>query len=166
MSVIIIAALDRRGAIGRGGELLFRISADMRHFKATTMGNTLIMGRKTFAGLPGALPGRRNIVLSRNGIEAPGTESATSLKQALDMAAEGPGDTYIIGGAEVYRQALPFADAMELTLIGDTATDADTFFPPFDADEFSVSSLTPSQGCPPIIFARLERIRAPRCHEC
>ena len=151
MSVIIIAALDRRGAIGRGGELLFRISADMRHFKATTMGNTLIMGRKTFAGLPGALPGRRNIVLSRNGIEAPGTESATSLKQALDMAAEGPGDTYIIGGAEVYRQALPYAD---------------TFFPPFDADEFSVSSLTPSQGCPPIIFARLERIRAPRCHEC
>lgn len=127
----IIVAIDARGAIGRGGDLLFHRRDDMRHFRDITMGNTLVMGRKTFESLPGgALPGRRNIVITRNnGYTAPDIETVSSLAEALKAAEARGEDVMIIGGGEIYRQAMPLAQRLEITEIDTSAPDADTFFP-------------------------------------
>lgn len=139
-SVNIIVAIDRRGAIGIGGDLVYRFKEDLRHFKTATMGSTVVMGRRTWQSLPGALPGRRNIVVSATeGFSTEGAEVAKSLEEALAMAADGPGDTYIIGGAMLYEAALPLADRLVLTEIDDCRP-ADTFFPQFDRSEYTEES--------------------------
>lgn len=128
----IIAAIDQQRGIGYGGDMLYHIREDLRRFKSLTMGHTLVMGRKTFDSLPGgALPGRRNIVITRNEAwTAPGAERASSLAEALAMAA---GDEiYIIGGGQVYAEALSLADVLDLTLIHSAAPEVDTFFPPYE----------------------------------
>ena len=116
--VSIIAAIDQRMAIGFQNKLLFWLPNDLKRFKALTTGNTIIMGRKTFESLPkGALPNRRNVVLSSNpATECPGTEVFPSLEAALQSCKEEE-HVYIIGGASIYRQALPFADELCLTLL-------------------------------------------------
>ncbi len=133
--VSIIVAVTRNLAIGRGGGMPFHIPADLRHFKKVTMGKPIIMGRHTWESLPvGALPGRRNIVISRRENYHPeGAEVATSLEEALAMTADVP-ETMIIGGGEVYRQAMPLADRMYITEIDADVPDADTFFPEWDND--------------------------------
>lgn len=130
MGVTIIAAVARDGAIGLRGDMPFHISADLRRFKQLTMGHPLVMGRKTFDSLPGgALPGRRNIVVTRNAsFSAPGAERAASLEEALAMCTDDP-DVMIIGGGEIYRQAMPLADCLELTEIDADVPDAEVFFP-------------------------------------
>lgn len=142
----LIVAIDRKGAIGRRGELLYHISADLRRFKALTTGHTVVMGRKTFESLPkGALPNRRNIVVSRQtGFSAPGIEVAHSLEAALGMADSS--DIYIIGGAEIYRQALPLADRLLLTVIDAETPDADTFFPAMPLDDFTIDRIEACDG--------------------
>lgn len=134
--VTIIAAVGRDGAIGRGGDLVFHLRGDMRRFKALTTGHTVVMGRKTFESLPkGALPERRNIVITRNeGFTAAGTERAGSLEEALRMAAGE--EVFVLGGGEIYRQAIDAADRMELTVVDADSCDADTFFPEFNAAEW------------------------------
>lgn len=126
----IIVAVDREGGIGRAGDLLYHISADLRRFKQLTMGHPVIMGRRTFESLPkGALPGRRNIVISRNAAyTAPGIEVAGSLGEALAMTA-GAGEAFVIGGASIYAEAMPVAARIYLTEV-DAAAEADTYFPP------------------------------------
>jgi len=138
-TVSIIVAMTPSGAIGRGGDLLYHISADLKHFKAVTMGKPVVMGRKTFESLPGgALPGRRNIVITRNeGYEAPGIEIAGSLDEALAMASDVE-EVMIIGGAEIYRQASAVAQRVYLTLIEAEAADADAFIAPFDKETWAV----------------------------
>ena len=128
----IIVALAADNAIGRRGDLLYHVSADLRRFKALTVGNTVVMGRKTFESLPkGALPDRRNIVISRDpDYTAPGADTFTSLDEAL--AACGEGKTFIIGGAQIYRLALPLADELLVTRFDRTEPDADTWFPEID----------------------------------
>ncbi|MCM1336142.1 MAG: dihydrofolate reductase [Candidatus Amulumruptor caecigallinarius] len=144
-NIIIIAALCRNGAIGRRGELLFHLSEDLRRFKGLTMGSPIIMGRKTWESMPkGALPGRRNIVVTRTpGYHAEGADVASSLEQALCMS--GPSATpYVIGGGQIYAQALKYATRMELTHIDDDGPrDADTFFPKFRADEWEETNRSP-----------------------
>lgn len=137
--VSIIVAMTPEGAIGRNGDLLYHISADLKRFKAVTMGKPLIMGRKTFESLPGgALPGRRNIVVTgQAGYSAPGAEIASSFDEALAMAA-GADEVMVIGGATIYRQALSVAGKVYLTLIEARVDDADTFIPPFDEKTWSV----------------------------
>lgn len=144
----IIVAIDRRGAIGRGGDLLFYIKDDLRRFKALTMGNTLVMGRRTFESLPkGALPGRRNIVVSRNAAyTAPGIEVAPSLEAALALAADGPGDTFVIGGGQIYAQALAKADVLELTVVDAEAEAPDTYFPTIPLDGYRVEKIERGEG--------------------
>lgn len=138
--VTIIASTGRDGAIGRKGDLAFHLREDMRRFKALTTGHTVVMGRKTFESLPkGALPERRNIVITRNeGFSAPGTERAGSLEEALHMASEE--EVFIIGGVEIYRQAIAIADRLELTEVDADTPDADTFFPEYDAAEWEKHS--------------------------
>lgn len=133
--VTIIAAVAKGGAIGRKGDLLFHISADLKRFKSITMGKPVIMGRKTFESFPnGALPGRRNIVITRQrDYSAPGVETAASLDEAMRLVA-GVDEAMIIGGGEIYRQAFPLADELRLTMIDADVADADTFMPAIDSE--------------------------------
>ena len=128
--ISIIAAIDQRNALGFQNKLLYWLPNDLKRFKALTTGNTIIMGRKTFESLPkGALPNRRNVVLSSNTtIEYPGAERFESLEAALLSCGEEE-QVYIIGGAMVYQQAMAVADELCLTEINDTALEADAFFP-------------------------------------
>lgn len=141
--ITIIVAVTRSGAIGRRGDLIYHISADLKHFKALTMGHPVIMGRKTFESLPGgALPGRRNVVISGNAsFQAPGVEVYPSLDAALEATAgEEP---FIIGGARVYKEAIEKANRLEITEIeADAPADADTFFPPVNATDWKLTQCT------------------------
>ncbi len=133
----IIAAITRDGGLGKDGDMLYHISADLRRFKALTMGHPIIMGRKTFESFPGGpLPGRRNLVISRNpAYSHPGIETYPSLEEALRAAGE---DAYIIGGGEIYTQAMPLADRLEITEIDALSPDADTFFPAIDPERWRI----------------------------
>ena len=135
----LIAACARGGVIGIEKRLPWHLPEDMKFFRETTRGKPVIMGRKTWESLPAAfrpLPGRVNIVVSRNpGFEAPGASVVASLPEAL--AAAGDAEiAFVIGGAELYRQALPLADRLLLTEI-DQAYDGDAFFPEFDRNTWT-----------------------------
>lgn len=139
MYLFIIAAVAQNLAIGFENKLLYWLPNDLKRFKALTTGHTIVMGRKTFESFPkGALPNRRNVVLSRNAnLELPGAECFTSLKDALASCKEDE-HVYIIGGDSVYKQALPLADELCLTLVEDTPAQADAFFPAY-TDEWEES---------------------------
>ena len=127
----VIAAVARNRAIGFENKLIYWLPDDLKRFKALTSGHTIIMGRNTFLSLPkGALPNRRNVVLSRTCADFPGCDTYASLDEALKHCAPDE-DVYIIGGASVYEQALAFADRLCLTEIDDTPDNADTFFPDY-----------------------------------
>ncbi len=115
--VSIIAIVARNGAIGRGGDQPFHIREDFQRFKALTMGRPIVMGRRTFEALPkGALPGRRNIIVTRNASwTAEGVETAQTLEDAIALGASASDEVMIIGGGEIYRQALPLATQLYLT---------------------------------------------------
>ncbi len=131
MTLHIIAAVARNRAIGFGNKLLYWLPNDLKRFKALTTGHTIIMGHNTFLSLPkGALPNRRNVVLSRSVQEIPGCEVFPSLEEALASCSPDE-QVYIIGGASVYRQALDKADLLCLTEIDDEPQQADTFFPDY-----------------------------------
>ena len=129
----IIVATDRNMAIGYQNKLLFWLPNDLKRFKELTTGNTIIMGRNTFLSLPkGALPNRRNIVLStRKDASFLGAETYASLEEAIKACKEDE-KIYIIGGASVYKQALPLADVLCITEIDAEAPAADTYFPTID----------------------------------
>ncbi len=133
MNITIIAAVSRNRAIGFENKLIYWLPNDLKRFKALTTGHTIIMGRHTFESLPkGALPNRRNIVLSRNQSAFPGCDCYPSLQEALQHCAPEE-DIYIIGGASVYEQALPLATRLCLTEVDDIPAQADTFFPAYDS---------------------------------
>ncbi len=129
--ISIIAAVASNRAIGHDNKLIYWLPNDLKRFKALTTGHTIVMGRRTFESLPkGALPNRRNIVLSRSGATFPGAETFASLEEAL--SAVSPDEmVYIIGGASVYEQALPLASRLCLTEVNDVPSQADAFFPDY-----------------------------------
>ena len=130
--ISIIAAVAKNQAIGYKNKLIYWLPNDLKRFKALTTGHTIIMGRNTFLSLPkGALPNRRNIVLSRSAKAFENCDVYPSLEEALKHCTPDE-DIYIIGGASVYKQALHIADRLCLTEIDDTPSEADTFFPPYD----------------------------------
>ncbi len=129
--ISIIAAVAKNRAIGFENKLLYWLPNDLKRFKALTTGHTIIMGRNTFESLPkGALPNRRNVVLSRTTKELPGCDVYPTLKEAL-QSCKPEEDIYIIGGARVYEHAIRFADRLCLTEIDDTPKEADAFFPDY-----------------------------------
>ena len=136
-NVSIIVAVAQNNAIGFKNQLLYRLPNDLKRFKALTTGHTIIMGRKTFESLPkGALPNRRNIVLSRQeGLHYENAECYRSLDEAL-MQCDYTEDIYIIGGGELYKQIIGFAKRIHLTLVDDTPAEADAFFPELNPDEW------------------------------
>jgi dihydrofolate reductase len=157
----IIAAVARNGAIGKNNELVFRDPADLKHLRATTMGCPVIMGRKTWDSLPERfrpLPGRRNVVVSRNAQQSvPGADLAAGLPHALALVADAP-LAFVMGGGELYAQALPLADRLVLTEV-DADLDGDVFFPAWDRDEFVVVKREPHQTVEglPFCFVSYER---------
>ena len=121
--ITLVVARAQNGVIGRDGKLPWHIPADLKRFKALTMGSAMVMGRKTFDSLPGLLPGRRHIVLTRDrDWRAEGAEIAHSVDEALELAGGEP--VSVIGGAEIFALFLPLADRIELTeVLGDIAGD-------------------------------------------
>ncbi len=142
--VSLVAAVTRDGGIGRAGALLVRVPDDLPRFKRLTMGAPIIMGRKTWDSIGRALPGRRNIVVTRDAaFRAAGAETATSFDAALALAADTQ-RVFVIGGAEIYALALPRADTLELTEI-DAEFPADTFFPPWDRQRYEETRREPRE---------------------
>jgi dihydrofolate reductase len=155
--ITIVVARAANGVIGRDGKLPWRVPADLKRFKALTMGSVMVMGRKTFESLPGLLPGRRHIVLTRDGgWQSEGVEIAHDVDQALHLA--GGERVSVIGGAHIFREFLPLAKTVELTEIlepveGDTLIDD-----PRDSGEWREAwSEDHSDQRPPFRFVRLER---------
>ena len=143
---IIVAFADNR-AIGMDNRLLWHISEDLRYFKSITGGHTIIMGRKTWESIGRPLPNRRNIVVSRSlsGNHIPGVEFYPSFEEAIEAASkpkepalpnEAAEEIFVIGGGELYRQAIPVAKKIYATLVHTTFEDADTFFPKINLSEW------------------------------
>jgi dihydrofolate reductase len=130
----LIAAVASNGVIGRENKIPWRLPSDLKRFKALTLGHPAVMGRKTFQSIGHPLPGRDNIVVSRQGFRADGALVVASLAAALDLAAaragEG-GEVFVIGGAEIYRETLPLADRLYLTEVEATPL-GDATFPAID----------------------------------
>ena len=139
MKLALIAAVGRGGAIGLGGTMPWSLPADLAHFRRVTLGCPVLMGRRTWDSLPPRfkpLPGRRNLVVTRNAAwQAAGAEACGSLEAALERVMDAE-RVFVIGGGELYTQALPRADERVLTEI-DADFDADTFFPAWDRGAFT-----------------------------
>ncbi len=139
MKTNIIVAISENNAIGRGGDIPWHISEDLKYFKRQTSGCPVIMGRKTFESIGRPLPGRKNIVISRSGFAAEGILPVASLEEALWLAdslfdgdavpASGERGAFIIGGGQIYAQAMDLADRLYITHIHTVVEDADTYFP-------------------------------------
>ncbi|MGM9491049.1 dihydrofolate reductase [Ideonella sp. YS5] len=156
MDLTLIAGVARNGVIGRDNRLLWQLPEDLKHFRAATMGAPVIMGRKTWQSLPERfrpLPGRRNLVLSRQaGYEAPGAEVVADLDTALALArAGGAPRVFVIGGEQIYRQALPLADELLLTEV-ERDFEGDAHFPAFDRSAFAEIARERHRAAPPNDF--------------
>lgn len=135
MSVSMIAAVGKNLELGKNNNLIWHFKEDMKFFKDTTMGHTVVMGRKTFESLPKALPGRKNIVISSNAeYQAQGATVVTSVEEALQIADNE--EIFVIGGGKIYAEFLPYADKLYLTEIDAECADADTYFPQFNKSEY------------------------------
>lgn len=130
--ITLIVAINKNRGIGFENKLLYWLPNDLKRFKSLTTGNTIIMGRKTFDSLPkGALPNRRNIVLTRSDREFAGAETFHSLQEALQHCEDE--EIFIIGGVSLYEEAMPLADRLCVTEIDDNLVEADVFFPEIDS---------------------------------
>ncbi|WP_345955875.1 dihydrofolate reductase [Mucilaginibacter sp. PAMB04168] len=132
--IIITVAISENNAIGKNNQLLWHLPNDLKHFKDITSGHTVIMGRKTFDSVGKPLPKRRNIVITRQDIEIPGCEVVNSLDAAIALGANEP-ELHIVGGAEIYKQAIPITDILNLTIVHQVF-EADTFFPEINMTEW------------------------------
>lgn len=154
MAVVLIAAMSLNRVIGRAGDLPWHQPDDLAHFKRLTLHHPVIMGRKTFDSFPGTLPGRLNIVVSRNPeYRAQGADVVGSLEKALALAVkkQPDHDVFIAGGGEIYRQAMTHADRVELTVMH-TSVEGDASFPQLPAGDFSLQgwSYRPSDAANPL----------------
>ena len=143
--ISLIAAVDKNNAIGKDNKLLFHIKEDLLFFKETTINHTIIMGRKTFEALPGVLPLRKHIILTRDKnykVNNPQVKIKFSLKSLLEDLKDKDEEVLIIGGGEIFEQVMEsgIVDKIYLTKINKSVEDADTFFPQIPNDKFKVMS--------------------------
>lgn len=135
MSVSIIASVGRNFELGKNNDLIWHFKQDMKFFKETTLGHTVIMGRRTFESLPKVLPNRLNVVItSDSSYSAENIVVVSSVEQALKYCDNE--EAFVIGGGMIYKEFLPFADKLYLTEIEDSLENADTYFPSFDKNEY------------------------------
>lgn len=158
----MVAAMARNRVIGDDGGMPWHLPADLKHFKAVTMGCPIVMGRRTFESIGRALPGRANIVISRSRPELPdGVLLAGSLEEALALT--DAAQVMVIGGGQIYREALARADRLELTLI-DAVVTGDTVFPEWSPAQWRLSAMQskPADDANPynLVFATFERVRS------
>ena len=131
--ISIIAAIGKNGELGRKNNLLWNLPENMRHFRDTTRGHTVIMGQKTFESIGHPLPNRRNIVVTRNrAFKADGVDISNSLEDTLNSLKNADEEVFVIGGGEIYRQSIEKADKLYITHVNKSFPDADTFFPKID----------------------------------
>lgn len=149
MKIHLVVAAASNGVIGKGGQMPWRIPEDLKRFKALTMGAPMIMGRKTWDAIGRPLPGRESIVVTRQKLDLPSATVVHSLDDALaHCRARGVPDAFVIGGGEIYRQALPRADVVHLTEIH-RAFEGDASFPPLDPSQWRETAREPrSQDAP------------------
>lgn len=143
MKISIIAAVGTHNELGKDNELIWNLPSDMLHFRETTRGHVVIMGRKTFESIGKPLPGRQNIIITRDTTyRTEGADIAHSLTEALEKVDKEnyPEEVFIIGGAQIYTEALALADMLYITHIDKEFPQADTFFPTFDAEIFIETS--------------------------
>lgn len=143
--ICAIVAMGDNLEIGYKGDLIWHIKEDLKRFKSLTMGHPVIMGRKTRESLPKALPGRTNIVITRNpDYSAPDSLIANSLDEAIEMAkkAEGADKIFIIGGGQIYDESFPLLDSLEITHVYDTPKDVDTYFPKVTAEDWQLTNMS------------------------
>ena len=161
MRISLVAAVARNGVIGRDGSIPWRIPEDMKRFRELTIGHAVVMGRKTWDSLPDRfrpLPGRRNIVVTRNpGWSGEGAERAASLPDALRLL-DDASEVFVIGGGEIYREALPVADRLVLTEV-DLEVEGDTRFPDWDRSAYDETTREPqvSENGTPFSFVTYAR---------
>jgi dihydrofolate reductase len=142
VAITLICAVGNNREIGRGGDLVWRISEDLKRFKRITMGHPMVMGRKTFESIGCALPGRTSIVVTRqDGYKAEGCLVVGGIDEAIEVAgkSEGGDEVFVIGGGQLYQELIGRADKLQLTVIDASADDADTWFPEYE-DAFELSS--------------------------
>ena len=157
--IVLIAAVARNGTIGRDNELPWRLRADLQHFRALTLGHPILMGRKTWESLGRPLPNRENVVITRQRIDIPGCRVAHSLAGALELFPESE-EVFVIGGAQIYAEALPMADRFYLTRVRHSY-EGDTRFPAWDESKWravSSESFPCGKDYPwPFVFELYER---------
>jgi len=134
MKLTAVVAASDNDVIGRDNALPWHLPADLAYFKRVTMGKPMLMGRKTFESIGRPLPGRRNLVLSRQGFSAPGVETVATVEEACERVTGAP-ELMVIGGAEVFRLAMPYLDHLHLTRVH-TDVEGDVFLPPLAAGEW------------------------------
>jgi dihydrofolate reductase len=162
MKLSIIVAMSRNRVIGRHGELPWKLSADLQRFKRLTMGHPIIMGRKTFESIGRPLPGRRSIVISRRpNYQVEGAQTAANLQEAI-LAAQDADESFVIGGGEVYSQALPLAERLYVTAV-ETDSEGDAFFPQLNERQWRLVEETThpadERNLFPMRFLILDRIQ-------
>lgn len=154
MRTVIVAAVGRNGVIGIDGRLPWSIPEDLARFKRITMGGALVMGRATFESIGRPLPGRTNIVLTRNEVFShEGVEVAGSLDAALEIARARDQDAFVVGGSEVYQTALDVTDVLELTEV-DAAPEGDTWFPSVDWSKWRETARESHEGFSFVTYER------------
>lgn len=134
MIISAVVAIAENHAIGKNNQLLWYLPNDLKHFKQITSGHTVIMGRKTYESVGKPLPNRRNIIITRQKIEIAGCEVVNSVEAALALCT-GENEAFIIGGAEIYKLALPLTNRIYLTIVHHSF-EADAFFPPISMQEW------------------------------
>ena len=135
MIISAVVAIAENNAIGKNNQLLWHLPNDLKHFRKITSGHTVIMGRKTYDSVGKPLPNRRNIIITRQNIEIPGCEVVASVNEALALCADEP-EVFIVGGAEIYKLAMPKTNSIYLTIVHQNF-DADAFFPEIDMTEWT-----------------------------
>jgi dihydrofolate reductase len=158
MRISLIVAVAENRVIGRGGTIPWKVPGEQKQFRRITLGHTLIMGRKTHEDIGRPLPSRLNIVISRRpGYRPVGCLKADSLENALSLCPNGETEAFIIGGGELFREALPIADRIYLTVV-DLSVAGDTFFPEIPKT-FAITSSEHAAGPPPYVLHVYERVR-------
>jgi len=145
--IVLMAAIGRNRELGFGNKLPWHLPDDLKRFKEITHGHSIIMGRKTYESIGKALPERKNIVITRNAdYKAPGAVVVDTILEAFKEAGTAAGeDVFVIGGGEIYRLALPYADKMYLTFV-DAEIPADTYFPEFNENEWRITGAVPHEA--------------------
>jgi dihydrofolate reductase len=161
MKLSAVVAASDNDVIGRDNAMPWHLPADLAYFKRVTMGKPMLMGRKTYESIGRPLPGRRNLVLSRRGFSAPGVESVATIDEALARVADAP-ELMVIGGAEVFRLAMPYLDHVHLTRVH-IQVEGDILLPPFEPGQWREVRREdhPADERNPIAmtFVEMERIR-------